>query len=86
MIWNPCFATERSALSGRYAIRSNSAKVRFIQQSPWRMDSGPNSTPGIFIVTVYGNSAVALADRRQKSVLKIARKVAVNGADVGQGL
>ena len=35
VILNFCFATERSALSGRYVIRSfNSAKVRFIQQSP----------------------------------------------------
>ncbi len=35
VILNFCFATERSALSGRCVILSfNSAKVRFIQQSP----------------------------------------------------
>ena len=40
VILNFCFATERSALSGRCVIRSfNSAKVRFIQQSPEKTES-----------------------------------------------
>ena len=39
VILNFCFATERSALSGRCVIRSfNSAKVRFIQQSPYCLE------------------------------------------------
>ncbi len=41
VILNFCFATERSALSGRYVIWSfNSAKVRFIQQSPRIIEQG----------------------------------------------